>query len=156
MVSNLDLAPTIVALTGARARRKMDGRPLLPLALDPQRGKDRTLLIEGYGEGKDKPPFAAVRDPRWFYAEYRNGDRELYDLQNDPFELRSLHADPAFAAARQDLARRLARLRVCVQQPVELPPENAAAVPSQPVNRSHGGALVDGRTPECLIPGRAT
>lgn len=113
MVSNLDLAPTLVALTGARARRKMDGRPLLPLALDPRKGKDRTLLIEGYGEGKDKPPFAAVRDPRWFYAEYRNGDRELYDLHSDPFELRSLHADPAAAAVRQDLARRLARLRAC-------------------------------------------
>jgi arylsulfatase A-like enzyme len=113
MVSNVDLAPTIVALAGARARRAMDGRPLLPLALDPDQGKDRTLLIEGYGEGKDKPPFAAVRDPRWFYAEYKNGDRELYDLQSDPAELRSLHADPASAAVRQDLARRLVRLRAC-------------------------------------------
>lgn len=113
MVSNVDLAPTIVALTGARARRTMDGRPLLPLALDPHQGKDRTLLIEGYGQGKGKPPFTAVRDPRWFYAEYRNGDRELYDLQRDPAELRSLHADSSAAAVRQDLARRLARLRTC-------------------------------------------
>jgi arylsulfatase A-like enzyme len=113
MVSNVDLAPTIVALTGARARRTMDGRSLLPLALDPNQGKGRTLLIEGYGEGKDKPPFTAVRDPRWFYAEYRNGDRELYDLQADPAELRSLHADPASSAVRQDLARRLARLHAC-------------------------------------------
>ncbi|HEY0512798.1 MAG TPA: sulfatase [Thermoanaerobaculia bacterium] len=112
-VSNVDLAPTIVALAGARARRVMDGRPLLPLALDPQQGKSRTLLIEGAGQGHGKPPFAAVRDARWFYAEYRNGDRELYDLQNDPFELRSVHADPAFAAVRNDLAGRLARLRAC-------------------------------------------
>lgn len=112
-VSNIDLAPTLVALAGARARRVMDGRPLLPLALQPQQGKGRTLLIEGFGEGHDKPPFAAVRDPRWFYAEYRNGDRELYDLRNDPFELRSLHADPAFSAVRQELAGRLARLRAC-------------------------------------------
>jgi arylsulfatase A-like enzyme len=112
-VSNIDLAPTLVALAGARARRVMDGRSLLPLAADPRLGKDRTLLIEGYGEGKDKPPFAAVRDPRWFYAEYRNGDRELYDLQNDPYQLRSLHADPAFESVRRDLAGRLARLRAC-------------------------------------------
>ncbi len=112
-VSNIDLAPTLVALAGARARRVMDGRSLLPLVRDPRQGKDRTLLIEGYGEGHDKPPFAAVRDPRWFYAEYRNGDRELYDLRNDPYELRSLHADPAFEAVRRDLAGRLARLRSC-------------------------------------------
>ncbi len=113
MVSNVDLAPTIVALTDVKARRVMDGRPLLPLALDPKQGKGRTLLIEGYGQGKGKPPFTAVRDPRWFYAEYKNGDRELYDLQRDPAELRSLHGEPASAAILQDLARRLARLRTC-------------------------------------------
>jgi N-acetylglucosamine-6-sulfatase len=112
-VSNIDLAPTIVALTGARARRVMDGQPLLPLVLNPGQGKSRTLLIEGFGEGGGKPPFTALRDPRWFYAEYKNGDRELYDLQADPNELRSLHADPAFAAVRQDLASRLAKLRAC-------------------------------------------
>src|SRR6185436_8531402 len=38
-VANIALAPTIVALTGARARRQMDGRPLLPLALDPSEGR---------------------------------------------------------------------------------------------------------------------
>jgi N-acetylglucosamine-6-sulfatase len=112
-VSNIDLAPTIVALAGARARRVMDGQPLLPLALNPEQGKSRTLLIEGFGEGGGKPPFTALRDPRWFYAEYKNGNRELYDLQTDPNELRSLHADPAFAAVRKDLASRLAKLRAC-------------------------------------------
>jgi arylsulfatase A-like enzyme len=54
-----------------------------------------------------------VRDPRWLYVEYQTGDRELYDLQNDPYELRSLHASPALAAVRRDLARSLTRLRVC-------------------------------------------
>ena len=38
-VSNIDLAPTIVALAGARARRVMDGQPLLPLALNPAKGR---------------------------------------------------------------------------------------------------------------------
>jgi hypothetical protein len=58
-VSNVDLAPTIVALTGARARRVMDGQPLLPLVLNPEQGKSRTLLIEGFGEGA-----ASRRSPR--------------------------------------------------------------------------------------------
>ncbi|PYQ61407.1 MAG: hypothetical protein DMF53_15130 [Acidobacteria bacterium] len=56
---------------------------------------------------------AHAGDPRWLYAEYKNGDQELYDLQRDPAELRSLHADSSAAAVRQDLARRLARLRTC-------------------------------------------
>jgi N-acetylglucosamine-6-sulfatase len=116
LVSNVDLAPTIVALTGARAGLEMDGRPLLSLALDPAEGQDRTLLIEGMGAGVDKPSFKAVRDRRWLYVEYPGGDRELYDLNNDPFELSSRHADPALAAVRADLAGRLDRLRACTGQ----------------------------------------
>ncbi len=112
-VSNVDLAPTIVALTGARAGRVMDGRPLLPLALDPGQGKDRTLLIEGVGTGRTKPSYQAVRDPRWLYVEHSTGDRELYDLQKDPFQLTSRHAGAGAAPVRKDLARRLTRLRAC-------------------------------------------
>jgi N-acetylglucosamine-6-sulfatase len=112
-VSNVDLAPTIVALTGARAGRVMDGRPLLPLALDPRQGKDRTLLIEGVGTGRSKPSYQAVRDPRWLYVEHATGDRELYDLRTDPFQIRSRHAAPALASVRNSLAGRLARLRSC-------------------------------------------
>ena len=113
LVSNVDLAPTIVALAGARAGRVMDGRPLLPLALDPRQAKDRTLLIEGVGTGRSKPSFFAARDARWLYVEYSTGDRELYDLANDPYELSSRHAAPALTSVRADLARRLARLRSC-------------------------------------------
>ena len=113
LVSNVDLAPTIVALTGAQAGLEMDGRPLLPLALDPTEGKDRTVLIEGVGAGIDKPSFKAARDKRWLYVEYPGGERELYDLETDPFELRSRHGDPALAAVRADLAGRLHRLRDC-------------------------------------------
>lgn len=113
LVSNVDLAPTIVALAGARAGLEMDGRPLLPLALDPRQGKDRTLLVEGVGSGSSKPSFQAVRDGRWLYVEYSTGGRELYDLQSDPFELRSRHGARAQAPVRASLARRLARLRAC-------------------------------------------
>lgn len=112
-VSNVDLAPTIAAFTGARPGRVMDGRPLLPLALSAQQGKDRTLLIEGVGSGSAKPSYQAVRDPRWLYVEHSSGGRELYDLRKDPFQLHSRHEAPALKTVRADLARRLARLRSC-------------------------------------------
>src|SRR5262245_207007 len=59
LVSNVDLAPTIITSTGAKPGRVMDGRPLLPLALDAAQGKDRTLLIEGVNAGTGKPSFQA-------------------------------------------------------------------------------------------------
>jgi N-acetylglucosamine-6-sulfatase len=109
--ANIDLAPTVVALTGARARRKMDGVPLLPLALDAEQGQDRPLLLEG--ANRNSPHYEAIRTPRWLWAEYRNGSRELYDLDDDPLQLRSRHGDPDLAAVRAELARRLAGLRKC-------------------------------------------
>jgi N-acetylglucosamine-6-sulfatase len=112
-VSNIDLAPTIAALTRATPRRPVDGLPLLPLALDPEEGRDRALLIEGFGRSRPQVSYAAVRTDRWLYVEYATGDRELYDLHADPLQLRSRHDAPSLAGVRADLAARLAELRGC-------------------------------------------
>ena len=45
------------------------------------------------------------------YAEHGTGERELYDLSNDPFELHSRHDDPAYAPVRAQLAARLHELQ---------------------------------------------
>jgi hypothetical protein len=47
------------------------------------------------------------------YAEYANGDRELYDLRKDPEELQSQHANPAYDALKASLAARLHNLVSC-------------------------------------------
>lgn len=112
-VANIDLAPTIVALTGARARRKMDGLNLLPLALDPSAGQDRTLLFETTSVNSARPAYDAIRTSNWLWIEYRSGARELYDLKADPLQLLSLHNSPALGIVRADLARRLDKLRKC-------------------------------------------
>jgi N-acetylglucosamine-6-sulfatase len=114
LVSNVDLAPTIVhwaqRVTPARV---MDGRPLQFPAGDPGEGRVRTLLLEGARLNSSSPEYAAARDDRWLYVEYATGARELYDLRSDPYQLQSLHASPALARVREDLAARLARLRDC-------------------------------------------
>ncbi len=49
------------------------------------------------------------------YVEYENGDRELYDLEADPYELESLHesADPSLL---EDLKAKLDALRSCSEE----------------------------------------
>jgi N-acetylglucosamine-6-sulfatase len=113
LAANIDLAPTIVAATGARPLRVMDGRSLLALARDPARRLGRDILIERGPGGNNQQLFTALRTMRYLYAEYSNGDRELYDLVADPDQLTSLHADPAYQALRAVLAERLGRLRTC-------------------------------------------
>jgi N-acetylglucosamine-6-sulfatase len=113
LAANIDLAPTIVDATGARPLRVLDGRSLLPLAQDAARRTGRDILIERGPGGNNQQIFTALRTTRYLYAEYSNGDRELYDLVGDPDQLTSRHADPAYQALRTVLAERLARLRIC-------------------------------------------
>jgi hypothetical protein len=91
----------------------MDGIPLLPLALDPALEPDRPLLLEGVSRNSARPSYEAIRTPRWLWVEYRNGARELYDLEEDPLQLRSRHDDPGLEDVRAELAGRLAGLRKC-------------------------------------------
>ncbi len=58
------------------------------------------------------PEFQAVRARDFLYVEYSTGERELYDLRSDPYELQSLHATADPALLRR-LAAYLAALRSC-------------------------------------------
>jgi N-acetylglucosamine-6-sulfatase len=106
LVTNADLAPTLVDLANFNPGQNMDGRSLIPVANNPGIERNRELLIE-------EPTFAAIRTQRYMYAEYRTGERELYDLRNDPFELVSRHNGPTYASVRARLATELQKLRSC-------------------------------------------
>jgi arylsulfatase A-like enzyme len=112
-VSNVDLAATIVALTGAVPGLELDGRSLLPVALNPRSGRGRILLIEGRRSSPVRPTFEAVRSGRYLWVEYAYGGRELYDLKLDPYQLENLADAADYSQVRSDLARQLARLRSC-------------------------------------------
>ena len=122
LVANIDLAPTITALTGATPGRVMDGIPLLPLAKNPSLDANRDLLIEIYDIGG----VFGIRSGPWAYNKWNNGNgEELYNLKTDPYELNNLLYDPPPAgpaggepnpqnvAVAQQLAARLAQLRTC-------------------------------------------
>jgi N-acetylglucosamine-6-sulfatase len=111
IAGNVDLAPTILEAAGLPPRLELDGRSLLPLARGPvPRWRDYLLLEGGDRLGLD---YDGIRTPRYVYAEHRAGARELYDLRLDPYQLRSVHNSPAYAAVRAELERRLANLRIC-------------------------------------------
>jgi len=111
IAANVDLAPTILDAAGASAALTVDGRSLLPIARQDQ-PFPRGIVIET-GPREDGAWYVGLRSPRWAYVEHSTGERELYDLQRDPFELTSVHADPAYARTRQALAAQLATLRTC-------------------------------------------
>ena len=107
--ANIDLAPTIAAIARARPGRVVDGISLLPVARGAAGAPGRELVIES-GQGVR---FTGLRTSRYLYIEHASGEQELYDLEADPDQLQSRHADPAYAAIKASLAARLAVLRTC-------------------------------------------
>jgi N-acetylglucosamine-6-sulfatase len=111
LAANIDLAPTITSLTGVPAGRVMDGIPLLPLAQNPSSGNNRDILFESPDIGA-----YGIRQGPWKYNSWNNGDEELYNLNNDPYELTNLlHGSPTPSeiTIRNQLNARLTQLRTC-------------------------------------------
>ncbi len=114
-VLNIDFASTVASLAGIKPGLPQDGRSFAPML----RGKvipwRHDYLIEYLGKNKLRsggpPPYIAIRTPRYLYVQYRyHGWRELYDLRTDPWELRNVVSDPAYATQLTSLRQQLATL----------------------------------------------
>jgi len=119
MVLNNDLAPTFAELGGVSAPPFVDGHSIGPLLLpDPPSPSTwrSAFLVEGYGnKGERMPAYKAVRTTDHLWVEYATGERELYDLSEDPYELRSLH-ETAPAGLKRLLSSKLDELRDCARE----------------------------------------
>jgi arylsulfatase A-like enzyme len=121
-VANIDLAPTLLDVARARAGRRMDGVSLMPTVRDPRRRPRRAIGIEATAPlfrqelpaNKWDRPWKGVRTDRYTYVVWsETGEQELYDRRRDPYQLRNVASDPAFAKIKARLAGRLARLDSC-------------------------------------------
>jgi hypothetical protein len=112
LTMNVDDAETILAAAGDTARpgRIEDGVSLLRFWRDGGLEVGRDLLVDNM---PGVTHFDAIRSRNFLYAEYQNGDRELYDLQKDPYELQSQHTNAAFDRIKNALAARLRNLVTC-------------------------------------------
>ncbi|MBT3202100.1 MAG: sulfatase [Phycisphaerales bacterium] len=119
MVLNIDLAPSVLELCGAAPLKKVHGMSWAKLAA----GKSDKWRDAWYYEYNYETQFPytpnvrGVRTDRWKYVHYPHGDgkpdrhkSELYDLKNDPGELKNLIDDPAQAENVKQLAKKLDEL----------------------------------------------
>lgn len=106
---NTDFAPTFADLAGIEI--SADGRSLAPLLRGEDPAWRSAVLLEGF-PGGNPPSYEAVRTETHKYVEHDNGETELYDLEADPYELKSIHesTDPALV---EDLKAKLDALKSC-------------------------------------------
>ncbi|CAN5275676.1 sulfatase [soil metagenome] len=124
LVVNNDLAPTFADLASASAPG-VDGRSLAPLlSADPPPVPSwrKRILVENWRSPTTTgtspiPNFKAVRTGKMLFVRYASGERELYDLREDPYQLRSRNpAHPANVAAVTRLRAGLRRLQHCAEE----------------------------------------
>ncbi len=122
---NIDLAPTLLDLAGLPIDSAIDGRSLLPLLRGEQPAWRTDFLAEAWGQDlPGQPDWAAVHSLGWSYVQHASGDLELYDLQEDPYEVENRAGDSAYAAQQARLASRLSeylQARAAVARPLPTP-----------------------------------
>ena len=108
---NLDVAPTIIAAAGLPVPGAMQGQDLSPLYLDARAPgwRDEFLYEHPTVTSKDRiPSCQGVVRRDWKYIEWPEFDyRQLFDLKNDPGEIRNLAGHRAIAAQEAKMRRQL-------------------------------------------------
>jgi arylsulfatase A-like enzyme len=99
VIMNVDVAPSILDLAGIRTPVDMQGKSMLPLLKGEKTTWRDRVFYEYYWEAPfpQTPTMFAVRTSRYKYI-YNHGVwdiNELYDLENDPYEMNNLIRDSA-------------------------------------------------------------
>ena len=105
-VSNMDLATTALDIAGTEIPERHEGRSLLPLIRDPAHEWPDDVMCEFHGH-RYLYSQRMLRWDRYKYVFNVSECDELYDLEQDPHELRNCLGDPLYADRLRDGQRRL-------------------------------------------------
>jgi arylsulfatase A-like enzyme len=122
IVESVDVAGTLSTLAGLEPPATVDGLDLSPLLQGQQGGGHRVGVTEfAWSKSLRKGDWRYVFYPRdMFPQEYPDGFGELYNLADDPWEMRNLYFDPAHRAKAEELKAELLDWLVSTARPVSV------------------------------------
>lgn len=100
-VGLIDLYPTLLTLCGFTEPpdQQLDGVDITPILKGESTDRGRPVLST-FTRGSH-----SIRNDRYRYIRYRQGEEELYDHENDPYEWTNLANDPQYDAVKKEMAR---------------------------------------------------
>lgn len=113
LVSSTDWAPTISDWGSAKTPRFVDGRSLKPLLTKNTPPDWRNSLLIEYWHGHSFSGLLTTSGTR--YVEYDTGEKELYDLRKDPYQLENT-ARQASPETLKPLSEKLDALKKCARK----------------------------------------
>jgi len=118
LVINNDLAPTIAELAGVNIPSFVDGKSFVPLLSSSPPSSWRTAFLEEAwkeegGTNARVPTHKSVHTKDHILIENNTGEKELYDLNADPYQLQSISRTANSEQLYSTLESRLNALRAC-------------------------------------------
>jgi arylsulfatase A-like enzyme len=110
LFAHVDFAPTLLSLCGLPAPGNMQGSDLAEMVAGKREKGPDAAYFQIFGPYRGDGVAAGwrgIRTERHMYARWETGPWVLYDLERDPYELNNLAGDPAAAALRSELDRKL-------------------------------------------------
>jgi len=113
IIINVDFAPTLLAAAGVKVPGEMQGRSFLPQLRGNTPEDWRTsMYYRYYFSHFNTEPHYGVRTRQYKLIHFhRIGEWELFDLEKDPLEMRSVYDDPAYSDLGKQLKAELKRLQ---------------------------------------------
>jgi arylsulfatase A-like enzyme len=115
LVASVDIAPTVLDIAGVVIGDHIQGRSMVPLLRGDATEERESVLIEFYTYENPFPwlvdmDYRAIRTRRYKYIHWikHPDESELYDLIEDPYEMRNLIDEPRLAGVVSGLREEMA------------------------------------------------
>ena len=137
LIQNIDYAPTFLAAAGLKVPAEIQGRSLLPIFKGDVKNWRKSLYYAYYEFGEHAVPrhFGVRTHTHKLMYFPRTKEWNLFDLQRDPNEMKSVYGDPSYRKIQQSLIAEYQRLR----KQYDAPPlrETQTLIPRSQLARGH-------------------
>jgi len=106
-ITNMDIAPTLLELAGIKRELGLDGRSLVSLLGPGSTSLEKDVMSVFYGHHNVTYQSRMITDGRHKYVFNAPDIDELYDLEQDPWEMNNLIAETSYEGVRSHLRERL-------------------------------------------------
>ena len=117
LVQNLDFAQTFLDAAGIAAPEDMQGESIIPILIGENEKWARNAVYYHYyeypAEHMVNRHYAIItKEYKLIHYYFTNDEWELIDRKNDPYELKNVYDDPAYASIREKLHEQLKDIRM--------------------------------------------
>jgi arylsulfatase A-like enzyme len=121
LVSSVDVLPTFLGLCGIEIPKNIEGFDFSATFSGKSKSEPNAAFLfnvhSGAGPGCD---WRGIRTKKWVYAFHKFGDWVMYDLENDPYQLKNLVHDQKYAKQKELLSKQLKNIRAKLGENIAL------------------------------------